>query len=59
MRFFRGQLYLQIIKRKIQLIKEMFLIELLAGQDVEIPKDLSHKQFPYSFRFYDPILLII
>jgi len=35
------------------------MIELMSGQEVNVPKDLSQSNLPYSYRYYDPILLLI
>jgi hypothetical protein len=59
LKIFGGLLYLQCILKKIQLAKELFMIELMSGQEVNVPKDLSQSNLPYSYRYYDPILLLI
>lgn len=55
----KNQLYLEAVLEKIQVAKKLFVMEVERGQEVFIPKDLSIKRFPQSFRFYDPIFYII
>lgn len=57
--FFTGKLFLFVMRKKIKLSREIFMIELLAGKETSIPKELSQQSFPESFRFYDPILNMI
>lgn len=45
--------------RKIQIVKELFIFDVEQGQEVFIPKELSQDHLPQSFRFYDPILMLI
>jgi hypothetical protein len=44
---------------RIKFIREMFILDIAEGREVYIPKALSQDQLPYSFRFYDPILMLI
>jgi len=41
------------------LVKELFTLEIEQGCEVFIPKELSQKSLPVSFRFYDPIIKIV
>ena len=42
--------------KRVQLIKEKFILELEQGQEVFIPSELSCDKYPVSFRYYDPII---
>ena len=52
-----GKLYLRALKKKIQVARELFIIEIEQGEEVYIPGDLSQDQLPYSFRYYDPVMM--
>ena len=45
--------------RRIELAKELFMLEVETGKEVFIMKDLTMDHFPYSMRYYDPILAIV
>ena len=51
--------YLKAVIRKIELQKQMFVLELEQGQEVYIPNELSCDTYPQAFRFYDPIIQVI
>lgn len=53
-----GELYIQILLKKIQMARILFIAKLEQGLEVMIPHELSQDQLPISFRFYDPILQI-
>ena len=55
-----GVTFIEVLLKKYQLVKEIMLYEIEKG-DMEslIPNDLSQAKFPYSFRYYDPIVAII
>lgn len=55
----KGIIYVKAILKRIEIQKEMFVSELLKGDAVYIPWDLSQDNLPWSFRFYDPIIQII
>lgn len=48
--------YIIATLRKYEIIKAMFVLELELGQEVFIPYSLSCDKYPFSFRFYDPII---
>ena len=51
--------YIRISLREISLQKELFVLQMLQGQEVFIPERLAlHRQSIY-FQFYDPIFRII
>ena len=54
-----GRVYLRVQLKKIQLSKELFMIELQGNSHVYIPKDLSLMHLPMSYRYYDPVLTFI
>ena len=45
--------------RKYSVIKELFIHDFEAGEFMLIPPDLSQDHLPVSFRYYDPVILII
>ena len=53
----KGPLFLKILKEKYEITKKLFLQEVQDGGDVFIPQDLSQNRLPWSFRYYDPLLL--
>lgn len=59
LRLFGGLLFLRLMLYKIQLAKEIFMIELELGKEVFVPKDMSQSKLPLSFRYYDPIINMI
>lgn len=59
MRIIKGSMYLMLILKKIETSKQIFMLEIQSGKDVFVPQDLSQSQLPLSFRYYDPILLLI
>lgn len=58
LRYFTGIAFIQAFKKKIKLVKELFVLEIEKGNEVLIPKGLSQDKLPYAFRFYDPIIKI-
>ena len=54
-----GILYIRAMLLKIELSKQIFVLEVQDGHEVFIAKDLSQQNMPISFRFYDPIIHII
>lgn len=59
LKLLKGPQHIGAILAYIQFQKEAFIQELEQGVSVEIPRYLGQKLFPFSFRFYDPILKII
>lgn len=53
MRLLWGTLYLNLMLEKIEIHKQMFLMEIEKGNEAFLPNDLSQDWMPYSFRFYD------
>ena len=48
--------YIKAYLIKIELTKQLFVLELEQGQEVLIPSDLAQLDLPWSYRFYDPIM---
>jgi len=54
-----GLVFLKAILMRIKYIKQILILDIAEGIEVYIPKALSQSQLPSSFRFYDPILMMI
>lgn len=54
-----GTIFIEVLLMKIALVKEIMLYDLEKGYDILIPNELSQANYPYSFRYYDPIIAII
>lgn len=50
--------YLKAVLLKKSLIKQQFVLDLEHNQEVFIPHTLTCDNYPYSFRYYDPIISI-
>lgn len=50
--------FIQSSLKRINLIKQKFVLELEQGQETFIPNTLSLDSYPMSMHFYDPILMI-
>lgn len=55
----QGTFYLRTRLKKIELVKHLFVLDIEQDQEVYIPRDLSQKDYPLNFQFYDPIIQII
>ena len=55
----RGMPYITAMKLKIQLSRELLILEIEQGSQVYIPYYLSQDYLPMSFRYYDPILQFV
>ena len=44
---------------RIQLVKELFLMDMEQGIEVNIPREISMDHWPLSYRYYDSILMMI
>jgi len=51
--------YLKAMLKKKQLVKRQFVLHVEHNIEVYIPAELSCDSLPYSFRYYDPLILII
>jgi len=54
-----GLFFIETLLRKIKLAKQIFVLDLEQGQEVFILSDLSQRNLPLSFRYYDPIIKIV
>ena len=45
--------------KKIQIAKKLFIINIEEGSEALIPKELSQKCMPQSFRYYDATIKIV
>lgn len=50
--------YIKTLIKKKQLVKQIFVQKVEHSTEVFIPLELSCDQYPYSFRYYDPIIQI-
>ena len=55
----KGVIMLNAMLKKIQLQKELFVLDIEDGNEIYIPSSLTQDRLPYSFRFYDPILALV
>ena len=55
----KGIIMLNAMLKKIQLQKELFVLDIEDGNEIYIPSSLTQDRLPYSFRFYDPILALV
>ena len=55
----QGPRFIMAQLRKYQLEKALFITDFEQGQDVLIPKSLSQEDLPLSYRYYDPIIMLI
>jgi len=51
--------YLKAMLKKKTLIKKEFVLHVEHNVEVHIPQELSCDSYPVSFRYYDPLILII
>ena len=54
-----GPRYLMAQIKIFEIIKQLFLLELEQDSDVLIPDELSQDKMPMSFRYYDPVIMLI
>lgn len=45
--------------RRIELARDLFMLEVESGQETFITKELSMDHFPHSMRYYDPIVAFV
>lgn len=50
--------YIKCVLKKKALLKQLFVLEMEHEKECYIPDELSCDQYPYSFRYYDPIIQI-
>ena len=54
-----GITFIKACLRRIEVIKELFALEIEQGLEVQIPRSLGQSHLPRSFRYYDSVLAII
>ena len=59
MNVFNGLTYIEITLIIINTSRKLFLLNIEQGDESLIPCELSQKDLPLSYRFYDPILKVI
>ena len=52
-------LYIKAALMKIQVAKELFVLEIEQGHEAYVPPELTVDLMPLSFRFYDAILVFV
>lgn len=55
----QGQLFIRAMLKRIELQKEMLLIEIELGREVLLANELSQDKLPMSFTYYDSIIRFI
>ena len=48
--------YIKVALLKIQICRELFVLDLEQGEEVFVPVELAQNTLPVNFRFYDSIL---
>ena len=51
--------FIKAALKKKALVKQLFVLEVEHSCEVFIPQELSCDSYPYSFRYYDPVIQII
>ena len=59
MRIINGNIYLKSIISKIEILKELLILDVQLGISVYLCDEFNMNQLPVSFRYYDPIFWII
>lgn len=59
MRSITGMIYIRALLDKINYVKKLFTYQIEDDAEVFIPVDLSQSGLPISFRYYDPLILIV
>jgi len=52
----KGQLFLRAMLKRIEIQKEILIIEIELGKEVLLSGELSQDNLPMSFRYYDSII---
>lgn len=58
-RLIGGVVFLKTLLKRIELAKELFMLDLEKGDEVLIPPELSQDNLPASFKYYDCILAVV
>jgi hypothetical protein len=48
--------YMKTVLLKKSLMKKLFVLDVEHNLECYIPDELSCDQYPYSFRYYDPVI---
>jgi hypothetical protein len=59
MKLISGLLYIDAIRKRIEIAKELLILEIEQGNETLINKELSQDGLPSSFRYYDSVLRLI
>ena len=51
--------YLKAILKRIDLARELFMMDVQQMEPTQIPTDLKQSDLPFSMRYYDPIIAIV
>lgn len=52
----KGLIGVMLRIKYLQILREMFIIDLKQGKELMIPSELRTSDLPQSMRFYDPII---
>ena len=58
-RLIGGVVFLKTLLKRIELAKELFILDLEKGDEVLIPPELSQERLPASFKYYYCILAVV
>lgn len=59
MRSITGMIYIRAVLDKINFVKKLFTYQIEDDAEVFIPADLTQSDLPISYRYYDPLILIV
>ena len=55
----KNELYIKAALMKLQVAKELFVLDIEQGSEAYVPPELTVDLMPMSFRFYDAILVLV
>jgi hypothetical protein len=59
LRSVHGMDLIHSLLKRIQLARDIFTLDIEQGHEVFIPSDLSVDKIAYSFRYYDPTMVML
>ena len=59
LKILKGPLYIQVKLKRIEIARDLFMIDVETGREVFIRKSLSQQDLPMSYRYYDSIFNFI
>ena len=59
LRCVKGILFIRLMLKRIKIAKQLFTFEIEQGSEAYIPRELSQKSLPLSFKFYDPMMKMV